>query len=349
MITPPARAMSLLDAMTADASSNNGTRAISLQSSAGSTVRLTVAQAQRARIVVVAQQLLCDAPAEALSIGAICGRAGISRSTFYAAFADRSELLLTVFDDVTERAGRAMAAARDAESSWLDGVRAALIELLGLFDEAPGLARFVVAASLAGDEALLAHRATVLSVLARALEQGSPAAATEGLPAPFGGEALVGAAVAILHSRLLEEPVPALRPLCGSLMSVIVLSYLGVEAARAELARPLPRRSPATGIRLSTANALPCGGRRPATRVTQRTIQALAAVGERPGISNREVAGVVGIRDSSQVSRLLARLRRVGLVEDTRAGRRGARKAWRLTTDGARLLALVGASPDRTP
>lgn len=320
-----------------------------MQTSAGSAGSLTIAQAQRARIVLVAEQLLCDAPAEALSVSAICAAAGISRSTFYAAFADRNELLLTVFDQVTEQAGRAMAAARQAEHSWLDGVRAALIELLGLFDEVPGLARFLVAGSLAGDELLLAHRTTALSVLAGDLEQGSPVASTEVLPAPFGGEAIVGAIVAVLHSRLLEEPVPVLRPLSGSLMSMIVLSYFGVEAARAELARPCPRPSPATGIQLLAAEALPPGGHRPALRVTQRTIQALVAVGERPGISNRDVAAAVGIRDSSQVSHLLARLRRLGLVEDTRASRRGAQKSWQLTTDGVRLLTLVGVSPDRTP
>jgi AcrR family transcriptional regulator/DNA-binding MarR family transcriptional regulator len=319
-----------------------------VRSSTGSARSLTVAQAQRTRIVVVAQQLLCDAPAEALSIGAICAAGGVSRSTFYAAFSDRNELFLAVFDDATARAGRAMAAAREAEPSWIDGVRAALLELLALFDEAPGLAGFLVAGSLAGDDMLLAHRTTALSVLARALEQGSPSTAMEALPAPFDGEALVGAIVAVLHSRLLEEPVPPLRPLCGSLMSVIVLCYFGVEVARAELARPLPRRSHATGIRLSTADALLSSGRRPPLRVTQRTIQALAAVGERPGISNRELAGVVGIRDSSQVSHLLARLRRLGMVEDTGASRGGTPKAWQLTTDGVRLLALVGASPDRT-
>jgi AcrR family transcriptional regulator len=319
-----------------------------VQSSAGSAASLVVPEARRARIAVAAQQLLGGAPAESLSIAAICAAAGVSRSTFYAAFADRNELLLTVFDDVTARAGRAMAAARQDESSWLDGVRAALLELLGLFDEAPGLARFLIAGSLGGDDMLLARRTTALSVLADALEQGSPSAVSEALPAPFGGEALVGAVVAVLHSRLLEEPVPALRPLCGSLMSVIVLCYFGVEVARAELTRPLPPRSHATGIRLSTSDALLAGESRPPIRVTRRTIEALAAIGERPGISNRELAGVVGIRDSSQTSHLLARLRRLGMVEDTGTSRGGTPKAWQLTTEGVRLLALVGASPDRT-
>ncbi len=194
-----------------------------------------VAHVRRARVVAATQQVLREVPAETLDIAAVCAAAGVSRSAFYASFADCDELLLAVFDDLTRQVAEAMSAARAAQSSWLDGVRSALIELLGLLDQDPGLARFVVAGSLAGDGELLARRARALSCLADALDEGSPPAAAEPLPAPFGAEAVVGAVVSILHSRLLEEPAPPLRPMCGSLMSVIALSYLGVGAARAEL------------------------------------------------------------------------------------------------------------------
>jgi hypothetical protein len=160
------------------------------------------------RIVVVAQQLLCEAPAEALSIGGICAAAGSRAARSMAPSPIATSCRWAVFDDVTERIGRAMAAAPQSESSWLDGVRAALSELLVLFDEALGLASFVVAGSLAGDEVLLAHRTAVVSRLARALEQGSPTTPPDVLRAPFGEEAIVGAILAALHSRLLEEPVP---------------------------------------------------------------------------------------------------------------------------------------------
>jgi AcrR family transcriptional regulator/DNA-binding MarR family transcriptional regulator len=282
-------------------------------------------------------------PPETLNVASVCAAAGVSRSTFYAAFADCDELSLAVFDDIVRRAGEAMDAARAAQASWLDGVRSALIELLDLFDDDPGLARFVVAGSLAGDGELLAHRAHSLSLLVDALDSGSPPAATEPLPAPFGGEAVVGAVASILHSRLLEEPVPPLRPLCGSLMSVIVLSYLGAEAARAELERPLPLQSSSAGVGSTRIGPWPGGSLPVSARTTVRTIQVLAVIGERPEISNREVAVAAAIRDPSQASRLLARLGRLGLVEDRASAGPGRRKAWRLTSAGVDLLAQVGS------
>ena len=309
---------------------------------ARSPAQRAVMHVQRVRIIAAAQQVLRETPVETLNVAAVCAAAGVSRSTFYASFADCDQLLLAVFDDVTRQTAEALCAARAAQDSWLDGVRSALIELLGLLDEDPGLARFVVAGSLAGDGELLARRARAVSCLVDALDEGSPPAAAEPLPAPFGAEAVVGAVVSILHSRLLEEPVPPLLPMCGSLMSVIVLSYLGVEAARAEMERPLPQRSSGGGVSLSRIDSRP-GGPFPTTiRTTARTMQVLAVIGERPEISNRDVALAVGIGDPSQISRLLARLERARLVEDCASASPGRRKAWRLTSAGADLLAQAG-------
>jgi AcrR family transcriptional regulator len=209
--------------------------------------------------MLAAERLLLKAPPQALSVTAICAEARLSRRTFYLEFDDRSKLLLAVFDDVAGRACAAMAAARSTEASWLSGVRAALIELLYLLDGDQDLARFLIVDSLAGDAALLAHRARALRWLGGALEAGAPPPAAGSLPAPFGGEAVVGGVAAILHARLLEQPVPLLRELSGSLMSVIVLPYLGVRAARAELARPLPQRAVDNGARLSLG---PCPSER---------------------------------------------------------------------------------------
>lgn len=309
--------------------------------------------AQRARILSVAKQALREQPVEELTIASVRAVAGVSRAELADLFADRNALLLATFDDVARGAGAAMERARRSESSWLDGVRAGLIEMLRLFDEDSGLAKFLVAGSLAGNTRLLARRARAVSALARALEDGAPVLSGETLPAPFGGEAVVGAVVAILHARLLEEPTPSLAPLGASLMSVIALPYLGVTAARGELVRGQPSPSPPPKTRASPSRrrapaGAETGGRRGASR---REIQVLAAIEERPGLTNREVAAAVKISDPAQASRLLGRLHRRGLLKDDAANRRGPEKAWRLTSSGAR--ALAAGSPQiakrRTP
>ena len=86
------------------------------------------------------------------------------------------------------------------------------------------------------------------------------------------------------------------------------------------------------------------GGRTPffpaPMRITERTRAVLEAVAAEPGLSNRALAQRVGIGDAGQVSRLLARLRQLGLVANDCEGR-GSANAWRLTLEGAQTEALA--------
>jgi hypothetical protein len=61
----------------------------------------------------------------------------------------------------------------------------------------------------------------------------------------------------------------------------------------------------------------------------------LECVAEQPGISNRAVADRAGISDQGQISKLMARLERLGLTANTGAGHaKGEPNAWRLTPVG---------------
>ncbi len=72
-----------------------------------------------------------------------------------------------------------------------------------------------------------------------------------------------------------------------------------------------------------------------ARTLTYRTARVLAAIAANPGCSNRAVADVAEIADRGQASKLLARLRRLGLIETTGDGPlRGGANAWRLTPQG---------------
>ncbi len=55
-------------------------------------------------------------------------------------------------------------------------------------------------------------------------------------------------------------------------------------------------------------------------RLTYRTMRVLLAVAAHPGGSNRQVADGPGISDQGQISKLLARLHGLGLIENTGAG-----------------------------
>jgi AcrR family transcriptional regulator len=79
----------------------------------------------------------------------------------------------------------------------------------------------------------------------------------------------------------------------------------------------------------------------PALRLTERTCGVLVAVGEfgERGFapSNREVADATGVRTAGQIAKLLARLERHGLLQNTAAHATGA-NAWRLTARGEEIV-----------
>ena len=115
-------------------------------------------------------------------------------------------------------------------------------------------------------------------------------------------------------------------------MSMIVLPYLGAGAARRELERPAPRASGRPRPRQDNPlHALDM-------RLTYRTVRVLTAVAVKPGSSNRQVAREAGISDQGQMSKLLGRFKRIGLIDN--GGNRplsGEANKWTLTDRGREL------------
>jgi AcrR family transcriptional regulator/DNA-binding MarR family transcriptional regulator len=92
----------------------------------------------------------------------------------------------------------------------------------------------------------------------------------------------------------------------------------------------------------STIAAAGAEGASTGFRMTALTRQVLAAVANpsagESNPSNREVANLVGVKDEGQISKLLARLERHGLLANT-GGHPAAGNAWQLTPRGEELLA----------
>jgi hypothetical protein len=165
-------------------------------------------------------------------------------------------------------------------------------------------------------------------------------------------EGLVGAAFAILHARLISKQrrVP-LRDLVGELMSLIVLPYLGPSAARVEQERsvpPLSRGERVAGKEAGDVGVEPDLLADVPMRLTYRTALVLDGIAKHPGASNRAVGESAGIFDQGQVSKLLARLQRLGLTANTGVGHtKGEPNAWSLTPLGVRVASRLGATNGR--
>ena len=273
----------------------------------------------------------------------VIARSGVSAQAFREEFPDREACLLAALELGVERARRRVLSAYDAESRWLDAVKAGLVAFLRFLEQEQALGRLLVVYSLSGGEAVVRRRLELLAVLAEAVDRGrleGPAGRQQ--PPAVIAEGVVGAVLAILQNRLLADGEVVVMDLFGALVSIIVLPYLGAGIARRELLRPPPRIRSAASVEASEAGA---AGDRDDGRITYRTARVLSSIAAYPGASNREVAERAGIVDQGQISKLLNRLQARGLIARLSEGRtRGVPNSWRLTERGELVLREAGAA-----
>jgi AcrR family transcriptional regulator len=321
-----------------------------------------VLEVQRARILSAMVEVVLEQRTANVSVAHVVSRAGVSRRTYYELFADREECFLAALDDVIARIAAVVVPAYEGGGStrgargtqragvWHERVRAALVELLGLFDEQPELGRVAVVESLAGGPRALERRERALARAVGAVDEGRLAGGTGGEAPELTAEGVVGAVSSILYTRLAGGPRTGERgpllELTGPLMGMIVLPYLGKAAARRELSRPAPAAR--TAVARSGAGY---PFRELGMRLTYRTLRVLDAVarlgGREPGPSNRQVGESAGIADQGQISKLLTRLERLGLLENAAgAAGKGAPNAWRLTAKGFQITQTIRAHAD---
>jgi AcrR family transcriptional regulator len=305
-----------------------------VQRAVGRSSRAHASEAHRIRILSAMAQVVCEPGTEPATIASIVGLAGVSRRTFYMLFADRADCLHAVLEEAVALATARAGAAYRAQPSWVHGMRAALLELLQLFDEEPQIAQLCVVHAAAAGPVTLTRRGEVLDQLAAVVDEGRRVARKGRTLPSLTAEGVVGGTLGVIHARLIQGQRRGLVELLNPLMAIIVLPYLGVAAARSELSRPVPDSSPAPIKR--TAAQDPLAGLN--TRLTYRTMTVMGAIAAQPGLSNHDISRRAGISDQGQISKLLARLARLGLLENTGEGQlKGAANAWRLTSRGREI------------
>jgi AcrR family transcriptional regulator/DNA-binding MarR family transcriptional regulator len=303
-----------------------------------------VQDVQRTRILEAMAEAMAarGAGGSSVTLAEVIARSGVSTAAFHELFADREACLLAAFELSVQRAGKRVAGAYDAEPRWLDAIKAALAALLRFLEHEPALGRLLLVYSMSGGEQVLRRRVQVLDTLAAAVDRGrleSPAGRQQ--PAEVVGEGVVGAVIAVLQNRLLADEHGGVIELFGSLVSIIVLPYLGATVARRELMRPAPPVRTAAGSKGDESPHEASGS----VRLTERTALVLGAIADYPGASNREVADRAGIVDQGQISKLLARLQAAELIAkiDDARPTRGAPNSWQLTDHGEVLLGRAQA------
>jgi AcrR family transcriptional regulator len=319
----------------------------------GASDRDRLSEIQRARILTAMAGVVSEYGVGYATVARVVARSGVSRRTFYEQFVDREDCFLAAFDQAVERIAAVVLPAYREPSKWRERVRAGLTSLLQFLDREPAIAKLVIVEALGAGPKALEHRrrgiAQIITVIDR---EGRDARAGDG-PPPLTGEGVVGGVLSLIHARL-AHPFPpplsetpsgdseddSLLALLNPLVSMVVAPYLGSAAARRELGQPV----------LVASNDKGRVGRDPLRglemRLTYRTVRVLLAIGDLAGqesrSSNRQVGDAAGIRDQGQVSKLLARLQQLGLVENVSENPvKGEPNAWALTERGGEVREVL--------
>jgi len=288
---------------------------------------------QRSRLLRAALQEASRRGWAQTSVSHVVARARVSRKTFYEFFDGRDDCLEAVFEEAVAHLARAAAPAYASAGTWSQRLRRAMGTLLASLERERDVGVFALAC-LVGDGAIDPQlRARVLEPLRGVVEEGRSQAGARGEISPLTAEVVVAGVLAVIHARLhTRTRTRRLSDLLNPLMWTIVLPYLGPAAAARELRRPPLRRAasrpkPASG-----------GLEGLEMRVTYRTAAVLSAIAEQPGASNVAIAARARVTDQGQISKLLARLAGLGLVENVSAYSAGAANSWHLTSRGGEVV-----------
>ena len=334
----------------------------------GPRTRGRVGEIQRARIVAAMGELVRERGLGGVTVAHVVARSGLSRRTFYELFQDREDCFLAAFDVAIARAAEGVLPTYGAPARWRERIRAALEAMLCFLDAEPELGYLCVVGALGGGERVLERRTLVVRKLVDAVHEGRHESRAARCPERLVAEGLVGAVLAVIHARLVEQtsrstgapggteavagtsrgtpdstraPRPLLS-LLSPLMAMIVLPYLGGAASEREQRRPAPHARKPAAPRVDPLRELDM-------RLTYRTVRVLLAIdslggpGSHP--SNRQVATAAGISDQGQISKLLARLQALGLVGNAGGDHaKGEPNAWALTSRGQDVTRTLQAN-----
>jgi AcrR family transcriptional regulator len=302
------------------------------QSPEGDSHHAKLVETQRSRLIAVTVDAICEVGCASLTVAHVTRSARVSRRTFYRLFEDRDDCIAAAFERTIGEARTLAQETYAAESGWREGIRSALGTLLVAMDDRPGLARMCLVDVFGAGGQVMQLRAELVAELAQVIDGGRVLAGSRE-PPELTAEGVVGAILAVLNKRVLGQRKESLVDLLGPLMSLIVLPYLGAQAAGRELQRSSAdyKRSRRAAGGIDSLRGLDI-------RVTYRTMRVLLAISEQPGASNRAIAHASGIVDQGQISKLMTRLERLALVEN-QPGRRGpgSTNAWYLTPRGIQL------------
>jgi len=269
-------------------------------------------------------------------VGTLVARTGISETAFHAVFETPEDCITAAFNEGMQRLSGAVLQAARSEELWLERINAGLLALLVFLDAEPQWAHLLILERPFEGPAALECTAQLCHALSDVLSEARREVVVAGRlepPAELIAELLATAVFSVIRAHMLKgrgRPLVALAP---SLMSFVVVPYLGRGAAEADRAS----RHPDEAQTPPRPEVLPI-------RPHPRPVLALEVIASRPHLSNQKVGIAVGIEGDGggRIAKILKPLERRGLIENTSPNLTLTEpNAWLLTPYGHRVLELI--------
>jgi AcrR family transcriptional regulator len=297
-----------------------------------------VAEFQRERILNATVQLIAEQGLRRVTTVSVIKRAGVSRRTLIHLFGTMDECAVAAVALVRRRATSLVSEAFEREAEWTDRVLAGLAALLDFLDCEPQLAQVCLVETLTVSRAGLSLRAHELAALAPLVDAGRVHSTPGEPPHPLTAEATIASVTGILHTRLVTEEAPPFIDQLAPLASVVLSPYLDGHLLQKALDRAEHLAQSIAAKRLTPTSSAPA---QPHVEIPKkvrspnayRVRQSLLHLINHRGASNAEIARAIGVHYPSQISALLTRLERDGLLAK-RSGGMGRPSEWWLTPHG---------------
>lgn len=291
----------------------------------------------------------------------------IKERSFFEVSATREGRFLAVFEQALAAAQDAVVPAFEAGQRPRERLRAGLAALLEFFDHDPVAARVLVVDALRAGPEVAERRGEIVEALAEVVHHEGMRAMDPGEKEPpsLTEQGLVNAVLGVIHARVSapewessngsspngsspngsSPSGPQLTSLLGPLMAMLLLPYVGARAARRELSAPQLRLQ-RTGHRgrtgpVAQAMKAPKGIPMRLTELTRCTLAAIEAMNDQGTLpSNNDICWATGDTNKGQMSRLLQRLERIGMIENVsnNGNGQGGSNQWRLTARGKSIV-----------
>ena len=201
---------------------------------------------ERQRIREVAYELALERGWSQVNAAAVVERAELEPATFERLYSDVEECLLEVYEEAAAEMLSRLSDAVAAEPTWLEQMRALGLAMIEFLIEDERRARFFLVETTSGGDRIRVARERDVNEICKMVDRGRFELDDPESVGPDTAMSVVGAIFLRVRAKVASGEFQSAYETVPEFMHILVLPYLGEEAAITELRRPppSPRRSP---------------------------------------------------------------------------------------------------------